>query len=152
MNSNRFFVFFKKDSTEESKTDTQNKQSIDSLDLLLIIYKDFTEIGVGDPYRTQNRKEGDLKKKKRQGWSIWRKGGLDWFGLTLLPTVHQLAEIVLWNGNWAHKKEENSKQKKENATHSWAECIKWTSKQPEQTCDTVVWKCWSAYWFKQITS
>lgn len=55
-----FFLFFQKDSIEESKTDTQNKQSIDSLDLLLIIYKDFTEIGVGDPYRTQNRKEGDL--------------------------------------------------------------------------------------------
>lgn len=37
-----------------------------------------------------------------------------------------------------HKTEEKKANKRENATHSWAECIKWTSKQPEQIYDTVM--------------
>ncbi len=44
---------------------SQIKQRIDSLELLLIINKNFTENRVGDPFRAQNRKERD--KKKRQG-------------------------------------------------------------------------------------
>lgn len=33
-----------------------------------------------------------------------------------------------------HKKEEKA-NKRENATHIWAKRIKWTLKQPKQTCD-----------------
>lgn len=106
------FLFLKRYRVQrKAKMKSQINQSTDSLELLLITDKDFTEIRVGNPYRTQNRREGGLKKKKRQGWSKGRKGGLEWFGLTLLPTVRQLVEIVLWNGNWAIKKKEKSKQK-----------------------------------------
>lgn len=43
---------------------SQINQTLDGLDLLQKIYKDFgCRLGFGDPCRTQNRKEGGKKKK-----------------------------------------------------------------------------------------
>lgn len=49
-----------------------------------------------------------------------------------------------------HKKKKKKANKRENATYSWAECIKWTSKPPKQTCDTVTCKCRLITPFKQV--
>lgn len=59
-------------------------------------------------YARQNRKEGVNKDK-----GVLNKGKvvLEWFGLTLLPTVHQLVEFVLWNGNRAIKKKRKQKKR-----------------------------------------
>jgi len=52
---------------------------------------------------------------KKERW--FREWG---FNLTLLPTVHQLMEFVLWNGNRAiKKKKQNNKRKKEMQQTSW---------------------------------
>lgn len=87
-------------------------------------------IGVGNPYRTRKGEKRSLCFYfyffyKKEGLSMWRKKSvLDWFDLTLLPTVHQLAEIVLWNGNWAIKKKKTANKKGKCNTHRWAKCIK----------------------------
>lgn len=110
---------------EKRKTDAQKKNT---WLIHRICYKDFLlVIGVGNPYRTRKGEKRSLcfyLKKRGVIYVEKKKSVLDWFDLTLLPTVHQLAEIVLWNGNWAIKKKKTANKKGKCNTHRWAKCIK----------------------------
>lgn len=152
----KIFIVNQADFSFRRRSKTQNTQSSDSLDLLMTVQEDCTEIGDGIP---QIRKDWGFN--IRQGWSMQRKRWFKRSGLTLLPTVHRLLlEIVLWNGNWAHKKKKqkkNSKQKRKYTIGLQAE--NGHENNPNvQICDIkmqaymLIWACfhWTHYFYNLL--